>query len=65
MRAAIVSNDGIHVDGLLSERDIVHGLEVFGAKLLQKRVEDVMTKKVAELHRRCPTSCSYVANVRS
>lgn len=46
IRAAIVSNDGKHVDGLLSERDIVHGLEVFGAKLLEKRVEDVMTKKV-------------------
>lgn len=46
IRAAIVSNDGKRVDGLLSERDIILGLEGCGAEILDKQVGDIMTEKV-------------------
>lgn len=44
--ALIVSGDGKKVEGIISERDIVRGLQAHGPDLLQKKVRDVMTKKV-------------------
>ena len=44
--ALIVSADGIKVDGIVSERDIVRGLQSVGPDLLTKCVRDLMTKDV-------------------
>jgi CBS domain-containing protein len=44
--ALIVSRDGARVDGILSERDIVHGLAERGALLLDAKVEELMTRRV-------------------
>ena len=44
--ALIVSGDGIKVNGIISERDIVRGLQSIGPELLKRRVGDLMTKKV-------------------
>ena len=42
----IVSNDGELLQGLVSERDIAHGLAMHGAALLSLKVSDVMTRSV-------------------
>jgi CBS domain-containing protein len=42
----VVSNDGQHIDGIVSERDIVSGLGEHGASLLDQHVESVMTSEV-------------------
>ena len=44
--ALVVSGDGITPDGILSERDVVRGLAREGTRLLERRVEDVMTRAV-------------------
>lgn len=44
--ALVVSEDGVNVLGILSERDIVHGLADSGASLLDMRVADCMTRRV-------------------
>lgn len=44
--AVVVSADGKAVGGILSERDIVHGLAKYGAVLLERRVGDLMTSDV-------------------
>ena len=44
--ALIVSGDGIKVDGIISERDIVRGLQSVGPDLLKRRVRELMTKDV-------------------
>ncbi|HZB90127.1 MAG TPA: CBS domain-containing protein [Stellaceae bacterium] len=44
--ALVVSRDGHAVDGIISERDIVHGLAGMGAGLLDARVETLMTHRV-------------------
>jgi CBS domain-containing protein len=44
--ALVVSAHGSEPQGILSERDIVHGLGKEGATLLERRVEDLMTKTV-------------------
>lgn len=44
--ALIVSNDGESLKGLVSERDIAHGLAVHGAALLSLKVSDLMTRSV-------------------
>jgi CBS domain-containing protein len=45
--ALVVSSDGQSVDGVLSERDVVAGLADHGAEILGRKVEDVMTSRVA------------------
>ena len=45
--AVVVSSDGEAVDGILSERDVVEGLAEHGAEILDRKVEDVMTSRVA------------------
>lgn len=44
--ALVVSGDGITPEGMLSERDLVRGLAQDGALLLQRRVEEIMTRAV-------------------
>src|SRR5215470_7672152 len=44
--ALVVSNDGDGVDGIISERDIVHGLAEHGAALLSLNVAEMMTRRV-------------------
>ena len=44
--ALVISNDGVHVDGIVSERDIVHGLVEHGASLLDREIGLVMTRDV-------------------
>ena len=44
--ALVVSTDGDKVEGIISERDIVRGLQSAGTELLDKPVREVMTEKV-------------------
>ena len=44
--ALVVSTDGDKVEGIISERDIVRGLQKADADLLGKPVREVMTKEV-------------------
>ncbi len=44
--ALVVSRDGSAVDGILSERDIVHALADNGPALLERRVDQLMTRRV-------------------
>ncbi len=45
--ALVVSEDGETVDGIISERDLVHGLGDHGGDLLSLPVDRVMTRQVA------------------
>jgi CBS domain-containing protein len=42
--ALVVSADGVRVEGVVSERDLVRGLTKHGARLLDLQVADVMWK---------------------
>ena len=44
--AMVVSTDGTTPEGLITERDVVHGLAQHGAKLLEMKVGAIMTRKV-------------------
>jgi CBS domain-containing protein len=44
--ALVVSDDAIEVVGIVTERDILHGLAEHGSALLQKKVGDIMTCEV-------------------
>ena len=44
--AIVVSEDGVGVDGILSERDIVIALAADGADLLSRPVTDIMSRTV-------------------
>ena len=44
--ALVVSADGVGVEGIVSERDIVRGLDEFGCDLSEMRVADLMTGNV-------------------
>ncbi len=44
--AAIVSNDGRCIDGIVSERDLAYGLAAHGSKLPGIAVSELMTKVV-------------------
>ncbi|MFQ5773126.1 MAG: CBS domain-containing protein [Kiloniellaceae bacterium] len=44
--ALVVSDDGVRVQGIISERDVVRGLVAHGADLLQMRVAELMTTAV-------------------
>jgi len=45
--ALVVSSDGEHVEGIVSERDVVRALAEHGSDLLDMRVRDLMTRSVA------------------
>ena len=44
--ALVVSDDGRHVDGIVSERDVVAALAEHGTALLECTVADIMTSEV-------------------
>ena len=44
--ALVVSEDGDHIEGIISERDVVRGLAQSGAALLDDRVSSIMTEDV-------------------
>lgn len=44
--ALVVSNDGRSIQGIISERDILHAFASYGAGLAEKSVGDIMTKRV-------------------
>jgi CBS domain-containing protein len=44
--ALVVTEDGERVDGIISERDIVHALTDHGADLLSLKIAEVMTRRV-------------------
>jgi CBS domain-containing protein len=44
--ALVVSKDGHSVDGIISERDIVHGLADHGTTLLSLKVAEMMSRRV-------------------
>jgi CBS domain-containing protein len=44
--ALVVSDDGESVDGIISERDVVHALAARGAGLLSLKVAEIMTRPV-------------------
>lgn len=44
--ALVVSADGVRLEGVISERDVVRGLSRRGARLLDLPVADVMTRRV-------------------
>jgi CBS domain-containing protein len=44
--ALVVSSDGQHIDGIVSERDVARGLHERGADLLDETVSAVMTSDV-------------------
>lgn len=44
--AMIVSEDGKAIEGMISERDVTHGVAQHGAELLNLHVSDLMTRGV-------------------
>jgi len=56
--ALVVSRDGKSVDGIVSERDFVHGLADEGAGLLSASVSSVMTQDVMTCRRHWHTDLS-------
>jgi CBS domain-containing protein len=44
--ALVVSEDGESVDGIISERDVVHALAAHGINLMSLKVAEVMTRPV-------------------
>ena len=49
--ALVVSNDGSHIDGILSERDVVRALANHGASVMGRTVGSVMSAKVVTCSR--------------
>jgi CBS domain-containing protein len=48
--ALVVSHDGAAIDGILSERDIVHALADHGGKALELDVGQLMSRQVVTCH---------------
>ena len=44
--AAVVSKDGMTIDGIISERDVIKGLVEYRDELLTKSVSNLMTRSV-------------------
>lgn len=44
--AVVVSSDGLHIDGIVSERDVVRELGTQGAAVLGRLVSEIMTANV-------------------
>lgn len=45
--AVVVTNDGTHIEGIASERDVVRGTKEFGKKILKRPVSSIMTDVIA------------------
>ena len=54
--ALVVSEDGVKVNGIISERDVVNGLAEEGGGLLDRHVDHLMTRAVK--------TCGREANLR-
>ena len=48
--AVVVSSDGLHIDGILSERDIVRNLSKHGSQVLKFTVSELMSEDVVTCH---------------
>lgn len=48
--ALLVSDDGHEIQGIISERDILHAFASYGAGLTEMSVQDIMTKRVEACH---------------
>ena len=48
--AIVVSADGQQVEGVISERDIGHGISRYGARALKFLVSDLMSENVIKCH---------------
>lgn len=46
----VASEDGVTPAGIISERDIVNGLAVYGIRLLDLHVSDIMTHRLITCH---------------
>ena len=57
--ALVVSADGRHIEGIISERDVVRALADHGASALGRTVASVMTKVVVTCH--CGDSIDQLA----
>ena len=44
--AMVVSEDGYHVDGIVSERDVVRALAADGGRVVERLVAEIMTREV-------------------
>nr|NLI51587.1 CBS domain-containing protein [Propionibacterium sp.] len=44
--AVVVSVDGVHIDGIVSERDVVRGLAQHGGGIVDQTVRQLMTSEV-------------------
>lgn len=44
--AVVVSKDGVHVSGLISERDVVDGLNKFKERVVDMKARDIMSRDV-------------------
>ena len=55
--AMVVSDDGYHLDGIVSERDVVRALARVGARVLQQPVSEIMSTEVM--------TCSPTDSVKS
>ncbi len=44
--ALVISADGKNIDGIITERDVVRGLQKYGADVLEHTVSDLMTTDV-------------------
>ena len=44
--AVVVSSDGLHIEGILSERDIVRGISKYGSQVLKFTVSELMSEDV-------------------
>ncbi len=44
--AAVVSNDGVSIDGFISERDVTYSLSIHHAELCDMPIAKIMTSKV-------------------
>lgn len=44
--ALVISSDGHSIQGIMSERDVLNNLASEGAALLDRRVEEIMTRRV-------------------
>ena len=43
--AVVVSDDGVNLLGIVSERDIIHALGTYGARVLDLRASDIMVRR--------------------
>jgi CBS domain-containing protein len=49
--ALVVSSDGDHIEGIISERDITHAVGLQGSTVLDRRVDELMTRDVTTCSR--------------